>query len=325
MLDRPDLKLIIAPNFMDKETPPPASASLSSVLSELPPGNLYRTLDTDFPLKMINGTRYIMMRVPTLKVFCDNQDCMKPTFFDHPKKNDYNITYEMDDCFNGSIFLDYCCRHCGKNSRWYSLFFEKRGTAGTLKVVKLGEFPTFAPHTPSKLFGLIGPDREYFLKGRRAESLNLGIAAFSYYRRVVERQKDRLFDQLIKVAETVESPPDLISGLRASRSEKQFHKAITQIHPAVPEALLLKGHNPLTLLHSALSEGLHSESDEECLELAQTIRIILAHFSEKIAAVMEDHKDLDEALSRLLKKQEEKKSKAKASHSANPPAKDPEL
>jgi len=45
---------------------------------------------------------------------------------------------------------------------------------------------------------LIGPDREIFLRGRRAENQGLGIGAFAYYRRVVENQKGRIITQIGK-------------------------------------------------------------------------------------------------------------------------------
>jgi hypothetical protein len=42
----------------------------------------------------------------------------------------------------------------------------------------------------------------------------------------------------------------------------------------IPQARLINGHNPLTLLHNALSAGLHEQSDETCLELAQAVRVV---------------------------------------------------
>jgi hypothetical protein len=70
---------------------------------------------------------------------------------------------------------------------------------------KLGELPVYGPPTPARLISLIGPDREIFLKGRRCGNLGLGIGAFVYYRRVVENQKSRILDEIIKVI-TVDMP-----------------------------------------------------------------------------------------------------------------------
>ncbi len=60
-------------------------------------------------------------------------------------------------------------------------------------------------------------------------------------------------------------------------------------------------NNPFTLLHKALSEDLHAESDEECLEAASAIRVVLAELSERMGQVLKDEAELKEAVSRLLR------------------------
>jgi hypothetical protein len=73
----------------------------------------------------------------------------------------------------------------------------------------------------------------------------------------------------------------------------------------IPQVLYIKGHNPLTLLHSALSEGLHADSDEKCLQAANDIRLILAEFAERLSAALEEKRELDDALRRLLQRPSE--------------------
>jgi hypothetical protein len=60
--------------------------------------------------------------------------------------------------------------------------------------------------------------------------------------------------------------------------------------------------NPLTLLHSALSEGLHAQTDEECLEIATSIRVVMADFAERMGQALKDEAELTSAVSRLLNK-----------------------
>ena len=59
---------------------------------------------------------------------------------------------------------------------------------------------------------------------------------------------------------------------------------------------------PLTLLHPALSEGIHAKTDEECLELATSIRVVLIELAERIAAALKEEAELKSAVSRLIKK-----------------------
>jgi hypothetical protein len=71
------------------------------------------------------------------------------------------------------------------------------------------------------------------------------------------------------------------------------------VKDAIPQRLLIEGQNPLTLLHSALSKGLHTNSDETCLELATDIRVVLAELAELLGHALKDERELKEAVSRL--------------------------
>ncbi len=63
---------------------------------------------------------------------------------------------------------------------------------------------------------------------------------------------------------------------------------------------MINGHNPITLLHSALSIGLHAQTDEECLDSAHDVRIVLAELAERLGQAMKDHAELNSAVQRLL-------------------------
>jgi hypothetical protein len=54
------------------------------------------------------------------------------------------------------------------------------------------------------------------------------------------------------------------------------------------------------LLHSALSEGIHAQTDEECLEIATSIRVVLSELADRISIALKDHAELKQAVSRLL-------------------------
>jgi hypothetical protein len=148
---------------------------------------------------------------------------------------------------------------------------------------------------------LLGPDREHFLKGRRAENQGMGLGAFAYYRRVVENQKNRIVDQIIRVARRIDATHDMIADLEKAKVETQFSTAVGVIKHRLPSALLINGHNPLTLLHSALSEGLHAQTDEECLYLATSIRVVLADLADRIGHALKHRAELDRTVSKLMK------------------------
>lgn len=199
------------------------------------------------------------------------------------------------------LFVTYLCSNCRKSSKVFALLVKPNTSYGLDgQAMKLGELPSFGPITPARVITLIGPDREFFLQGRRAENRGLGIGAFAYYRRVVENQKSRIIEEIGKVARKLGAPPDVLSQFEAAAQETQFTKAIDMIKSAIPSVLLIDGRNPLTLLHGALSEGIHADKDADCLEIAQSIRVILTDLAERMSQVLKDHTELRGAVSKLL-------------------------
>ena len=200
------------------------------------------------------------------------------------------------------LFLEYQCKNCEKTKKSFSILTFGINEGGAALIVKLGEWPPFGPKTPSRLLRLLNSDRDLFLRGRRAERHGLGIGAFTYYRRVVENQKNRLIDEIIKVVQKVEvSPEAIVADLTKAKKTFQFSKAMADVKLGVPQILLINGHNPLTLLHSALSAGIHDKSDDDCLEIAKNIRLVLAGLAERFGQALSERKELNDAVTTLLK------------------------
>jgi hypothetical protein len=198
------------------------------------------------------------------------------------------------------LFATYTCRNCRKTEKKFAVAVcvDPSGYCGT--AYKLGEIPTFGPPVPARVISLIGPDKEIFLSGRRAENRGLGIGAFAYYRRVVENQKGRIIQEMAKVAAKLGTSEADLKLFEAAAKETQFSSAIDQIKAAIPASLRIDGHNPLTLLHGALSDGLHERSDEECLEYAREIRLVLTDLAERMSQALKETSELKEAVSKLL-------------------------
>lgn len=147
----------------------------------------------------------------------------------------------------------------------------------------------------------------------------MGIGAFAYYRRVVENQKNRIIVEIAKVATILGSTPEIDALFAAAVTETQFSKSIEMVKDAIPQSLLIKGHNPLTLLHTALSRGLHNPdmTDSHCLALAQSIRTVLADLSERISEALKNTKEVQDALSVLLATPNTPKTDAKTLQNGN--------
>lgn len=239
------------------------------------------------------NTGHIFLQAPEIKLHCDSESCSGVRLFacDETHYISGSVDYE---------FVKYVCKNCGKKSKVFALAVAPDGAKPTGRVQKIGEIPPFGPPTPPRVMKLVGEDRELFLKGRRAELHGLGIGAFAYYRRVVEEQKGRIIEEIGKVAAKVKPSQETATLFQKAEAETQFSKAIEMIKAAIPESLLISGHNPLTLLHNALSEGLHAQTDEHCLELAMSIRVVLTELAERISTALKEEAELKTAVGRLL-------------------------
>lgn len=236
------------------------------------------------------------VKVPPIKLFC-KAECQDERYFDDTIGNAELGTYTP-------FFFRYFCRHCHKDMVHIALIGHVPSKSDEAVPVfeKIGHSPPFGPVTPARLVSLIGPDKDLFLKGRRSESQGLGIGAFTYYRRVIENQKNRLLNEVIRVAQSAGSPTSIIDTLEAAKNETQFDKAMKSVKDAIPESLRINGHNPLVLLYSALSEGVHELSDEECLARAQDVRVVLGELARRAASSLADDAELKASLNRLTQR-----------------------
>jgi hypothetical protein len=230
---------------------------------------------------------------PEIELHCESESCNGVRRF--RCKDDARLSTDVN-----FVFLNYSCKNCGDFGKTFSLAVQRDGDKKSGTVQKLGELPPYGPPTPPRVMKLVGEDRELFLKGRRAELHGLGIGAFAYYRRVVEEQKGRIIEEIGKVAVKIRPSKETADLFAKAKAETQFTTAIAMIKSAIPEAVLIDGHNPLTLLHSALSEGLHAHTDEQCLELATSIRVVLTELAERISTALKEEATLKSAVSRLL-------------------------
>lgn len=276
----------------DKVKPP--ETDFAEFLEGVPPGQS-RTIP-HFVKDSTNNSAYFELVTPQLVLHCTSEMCNGPRTH-RSLGNDISIS-KRDSSKN--VFVTYLCSNCRKTTKMFALKIAPTGEGAGGIAFKFGEEPPFGPVTPTRLLKLLGDQREFFLKGRRCENQGLGIGAFGYYRRVVEHQKNRIIEEIIKVSEKLGADKEAIGELELAKAETQFSKSVSLVKRGIPQALLVNGHNPLTLLHSALSAGLHEQSDETCLELAQAVRVVLADLAERLSQALKDEAELNSAVTRLL-------------------------
>jgi hypothetical protein len=266
--------------------------TIKEFFENVPPGK--QVIVSDFTIINESTT---LIRTPQLNLYCSNEKCKGVRFFDAVTRcyPDQKSIYKS--------FIDYCCRNCGRSFKTYALNVTNNPSdPRRTSVFKYGEHPSFGPPTPSKASKLIKGEKELFLFGRKCENQGMGIGAFIYYRRVIESQKNRIFDKMIRVIKKVSPGNDVIEELKAAKEKKQFTRAVESIKTGLPDSLLINGHNPLLLLHSALSAGVHEHDDAKCLELANAARTVLFEFADRLGQALKEDTSLNDAISKLAKK-----------------------
>ena len=274
-----------------ENVPPGVEAMVTGVPETLygPPPNPY------------NGPRYVE-NLPDLVLHCSEKECGGFRLFQ------CETPFVVDPGKTQDAFILYRCKNCGFTFKTYAILAHRQGSEKVVRMFKYGERPAFGPPLPSKLIELVRPEWDYFQKGRRVENQGLGIGAFSYYRRVIEDQKNRILDEIIKAATKLNAARDLIKELERAKIETQFTKALEGVKSSLPEQLMIASENPLLLLHDALSEGMHKETDEECLKKAGDIRVIMTELAERLSQALKEDSELKAAVSRLQKLRQERKT-----------------
>lgn len=246
----------------------------------------------------IMGGRTISANFPEIEVECPV--CKGKRFFEKTNKES---SYSSTDGYSLETIL-YTCKNCSHSQKIFTIKYkqlepEKGAEVIPGSIIKLGEYPPFGDSIPAKVITLVGKERDFFLRGRRCENQSLGIGAYAYYRRIVENQKDKLIDEIIKVCKKLGKQESLIEDLEKAKNETQFSKAVDSIKEELPTSLYIEGQNPLKLLHKAVSKGIHNMTDGECLQYAESIRIILFELTERINVILKDSKEIHDAISVL--------------------------
>ncbi len=226
---------------------------------------------------------------PQLQLHCEHDDGSRR--FD-PTSGDVDVSSTLN-----YTFIKYQCRDCQTTLKTFAVLVGRNGA--DVEAMKLGEYPPFSAPISSKIQKLLSEsDLELYRKGSRAEAQGLGIGAATYFRRIVEEQWQRLVTEIRQAAAQLGAKD--LELYDAALKETQFSRAVRMLKDAIPEKLLiLDGENPLTLLYQPLSRQLHELTDEECLQQAADIRVVLTALLENIANVLKAQDELHGAVKRL--------------------------
>lgn len=205
---------------------------------------------------------------------------------------------------DGVVFrMVYLCSHCQKFERVFCIKIDEQKQW----MMKVGQFPAWEIIGDPNIERLLGRHSAYYKKGLVCESQGYGIGAFGYYRRIVEEIIDELLDEISGLL-TGKELTRFNDALQKTKETIVAQEKIELVKDLLPPILRPNGMNPLSVLHSSLSEGLHADSDETCLEYAGICREVLVFLVNQVAASKAASKNFTESMKKLLNK----KSKSQA-------------
>lgn len=189
------------------------------------------------------------------------------------------------------------CVHCHQFWRAYIVHFHEDGK----RVMKAGQYPPWDLSIDRQLARMLGDYKDIFKKGFICEAQGYGIAAYAYYRRIVETIIDELLKTIEGLLEKAEKEK-YIQALESVETTRQTSEKIELVKDLLPDTLRPEGFNPLDVLHGALSEGLHELSEDECLERSTSIRNVLVFLISQVQHHSDGVKEFTDGMRTILEK-----------------------
>lgn len=193
--------------------------------------------------------------------------------------------------------LRYVCTSCQSSSRSFLVLFDEDKSW----VMKVGQWPAWEIRSDRAVERMLGAHASFYRKGLVCESQGYGIGAFSYYRRIVEELIDRLLSEIGELLAGTEHD-SYMAAYEQVKTTVVAQDKIALVKDLLPANLRPDGLNPLSILHSTLSQGLHAESDDECLAAAASVREVLVFLVSRVEGANQAKKSFTESMRKLLSK-----------------------
>ena len=236
-------------------------------------------------------SRYEVQRMPaSLTIFCTK--CEEKTTWKTSKSNVLGLSTEIFECAD-----------CSDQRTAYFLKANFLDAGNVYDLEKVGQFPGQSVDIPKEISKNLGGSEKLYKKGLECCAEGFGIGAVAYFRRVVEDKTNDLLNTMADLAHEYGEETAVVDRIRNIRDEKiAYEEKIKAASQIIPKSLRPGGTNALHVLFQLLSQRLHSESEESCLETAEGIRDVLEHVFGKLRAEVESHRSFQVSLRGLQEK-----------------------
>lgn len=187
------------------------------------------------------------------------------------------------------------CHSCSSSE--YAFYIEVDIENG--KIRKAGQSPAWSINLDKDIDRFLEDDSEFFKKALMCESQGYDIAAFSYYRRVLENSIGKILENLRSILEMEGSSSEKIEQIDRALKGIVMDERIKIAKDAIPNSLRPNGMNPLAIIYDTLSAGIHRLPEEECLKNSEYIRVALSYLIKTLSRQNEEQRAFLEATKSL--------------------------
>jgi hypothetical protein len=184
------------------------------------------------------------------------------------------------------IVVQFVCIRCQASRHRFMFQVTDDGKA----IAKVGQSPPWSITPPKNVASTLGTHLEDYKKGLVCESQGYGIGAFAYFRRIVENVIAGLLRQVEELIAEDGEREKYHSALENLKDSHSAEGRIQAVKDMLPASLRRGGINPLDIIYSALSSGLHAETDEACLDQAVLVKASLVYLIDQLAVQQESAK-----------------------------------
>jgi hypothetical protein len=204
----------------------------------------------------------------------------------------------------GDLFIFYVrCGFCAKQK--YFFWVETDPTRG--RVRKVGQSPPWSIDIDREIADRLGEDVELYKRGLICLSQGYGLAACTYFRRLLEARVDSILELLESFLATDTAAHDQAKEVAEIRKGKVADRKLEQASPYVPPSLLVEGVNPIRLLYEQLSVGVHGLDEEQCSELAAEISETLVYVLSELARAVSSRDRFIDRVREISRRRRERK------------------
>jgi hypothetical protein len=208
-------------------------------------------------------------------------------FFIRDNKNDLPYTFnETTDKLDFILHVHGVCQSCKTlisflirttaDKEW-----SRRSEGLNIYLQKVGQFPAYDIGLNENLKKYLNEeDQINYRKALTCLSISYGIGSFAYFRRIIENEIKRIIKDISELEfDDVQIVRDAYTTFS---KDFQMAKLIDTLNKHIPSSLKDLGDNPIRLLYEQLSGGIHEFTEEECIEKAQSIDILLNYVIKKV-------------------------------------------